>query len=40
MAAEKCIKSASLDYDYLTEWGEHLSLFDALSQALTEAGIL
>ena len=34
------LQGASLDYNYLTEWGERLSLLDTLSQTLTEAGIL
>ncbi|MBW4567240.1 MAG: hypothetical protein KME31_04255 [Tolypothrix carrinoi HA7290-LM1] len=34
------LQETGLDYGYLTEWAEYLSLFDALSQALTEAGIL
>lgn len=29
----------NLDYGYLTEWAENLSIFDYLSDALTEAGI-
>jgi len=34
------LQAASLDYGYLIEWAKRLSLFDALSQAFTEAGIV
>jgi hypothetical protein len=33
------LQAQSLDYTYLIEWAEHLDLVDALSQALTEAGV-
>jgi hypothetical protein len=34
------LQSGNLNYIYLTEWAERLNIFDALKQALTEAGIL
>lgn len=34
------LQSGNLNYIYLTEWAERLNIFDALEQALTEAGIL
>ncbi len=34
------LQGDNLDYGYLTQWAERLGLVDALSQALTEAGIL
>jgi hypothetical protein len=33
------VQAENLDYSYLREWAERLSLVDALNQALTEAGI-
>ncbi|MEZ2322107.1 MAG: hypothetical protein ACBR15_24225 [Microcoleus sp.] len=33
------LQGANLDRDYLQEWAQHLGVLDALTQAMTEAGI-